>query len=187
MGLDEQELIRGCKTGDKACMETLFRSHVDSAVRLAFSITGNWATAEDAVQEAFIQAFRSIDTFQEGRPFKPWLTKIVVNKSRRIGAKFGVPWDELDPNQLSDADDGTPEMQLMEKEEQAKLVQAINLLGEKHRLPLILKYLSGLSEAETGEVLGIPVTTVKSRLYVARRQLTEKLAKLEGSEQRGKA
>ena len=131
-------------------METLFRSHVDSAVRLAFSITGNWATAEDAVQEAFIQAFRSIDTFQEGRPFKPWLTKIVVNKSRRIGAKFGVPWDELDPNQLSDADDGTPEMQLMEKEEQAKLVQAINLLG-KNTAFLILKYLSGLSEAETGE------------------------------------
>ncbi|NLM38983.1 MAG: sigma-70 family RNA polymerase sigma factor [Firmicutes bacterium] len=187
MGLDEQELIRGCKAGDKSCMEMLFRSHVDSAVRLAFSITRNWATAEDAVQEAFIQAFRSIGTFQEGKPFKPWLAKIVVNKSRRIGAKFGVSWDELDPNQPNDTDDGTPERLLMEKEDKTRLMQAINLLGEKHRLPLILKYLSGLSEAETSEVLGVPITTVKSRLYVARRQLAEKLALLEGSEQRGKA
>lgn len=187
MGLNEQELIRRSKQGDKSSMEALYRSHLDDAVRLAYMITRNWATAEDAVQEAFIQAFRSIGTFHEGKPFKPWLAKIVVNKSRRIGAKFNAPWDELDYQQADSSDDGSPEKRFLQEEERHRLAQAINLLREKHRLPLILKYLSDLSEAETADVLGIPVSTVKSRLYVARKQLAEKLKIIEGGEQRGEA
>ncbi|MGI6148663.1 MAG: RNA polymerase sigma factor [Firmicutes bacterium] len=185
--MDEQALIRQAKRGDKQSMEALFRSHVDSAVRTAYMITHNWATAEDAVQEAFIQAFRSLGTFQEGRPFKPWLTKIVVNKSRRIWAKFHSPWDELDQQVPDNSGHNLPEAEVLNWERRTRLIQAIKHLGEKHRLPLVLKYLSGLTEAEIGEVLGIPASTVKSRLFVARKQLAQKLADLEGGEQRGKA
>lgn len=185
--MEEQQLIQCAKEGDKSSMEALFRMHVDSAVRTAFMITHNWQTAEDAVQEAFIKAFRSLGKFQEGKPFKPWLTKIVVNQSRKAWARFHSPWDELDLQLADESSQGLPETRLLEWEKRSHLIEAVKLLGEKHRLPLVLKYLSGLSEAEIGEVLGLPVSTVKSRLYVARRQLAQKLAAIERGEQDGKA
>lgn len=185
--MEEQELIRRAKQGDKLSMEMLFKLHVDSAVRTAYMITRSWDTADDAVQEAFIQAFRSLGSFKDGRPFKPWLTKIVVNKSRKIWAKFSTAWDELDPQQADDSERGLPEAQVLQQEKRAKIIAAIKQLGEKHRLPLVLKYLSGLTEAEIGEVLGVPISTVKSRLYVARKQLAQQLALMEGGEQSGEA
>ena len=86
MEINEQELIRRAKKGHQDALEQIFRYHLDSAIRLAYLITRNWATAEDAVQEAFLQAFRSLDSFQDERPFKPWFTKIVVKRRnvRRI-------------------------------------------------------------------------------------------------------
>jgi RNA polymerase sigma factor (sigma-70 family) len=185
--LEEQELIRRAKQGDKPSMEALFRIHVDSAVRTAYMITRSWDTAEDAVQEAFLQAFRSLDKFQDGRPFKPWFAKIVVNKSRKLWARFGASWDELDPQHADDSARGLPEAQVLEGERRARLIEALKLLGENHRLVLVLKYLSGLTEAEIGEVLGVPVSTVKSRLFVARKQLGQKLALIEGGDPNGKA
>lgn len=83
MVLNERKLIQLAKQGDGEALEQIFRLHVDSAIRLAYLVTRNWATAEDAVQEAFLQAFRSLHTFQDHRPFKPWFTRIVVNKAKR--------------------------------------------------------------------------------------------------------
>ena len=91
MSQDELELLRKSKKGDHDAMEVLFKQHVDAAVRLAYLITRNWATAEDTVQESFIQAFRSLNTFQEGRSFKPWFTKIVINKAKRVGPRLNRP------------------------------------------------------------------------------------------------
>jgi DNA-directed RNA polymerase specialized sigma24 family protein len=82
---------------------------------------------------------------------------------------------------------GFTQAQVLEGERRARLIEALKLLGENHRLVLVLKYLSGLTEAEIGEVLGVPVSTVKSRLFVARKQLGQKLALIEGGDPNGKA
>lgn len=182
LGLDEQRLIQQAKQGQTDALETIFRHHVDGAVRLAYLITRNWATAEDAVQEAFIQAFRSLDSFQDGRPFEPWFTRIVVNKAKRTKDRLDrghLPYEQEEVNPH-----GTfiPETQVIEKESLDTLFTAINELDENHRLPLILKYLTGLSEVETAQVLGIPVSTVKSRLYVARQRLKQHIKDTEGGE-----
>lgn len=182
MSQDEQKLIRKAKQGDHDSMEALFRQHVDGAVRLAYLITKNWAAAEDAVQEGFIQAFRSLHTFQEGKPFKPWFTKIVVNKSKWIMNRWGNVQAPLEWKDINTHRSFSPEEHTLEKEELDALFTAINALDDNHRVPLILKYLTGLSERETAEVLGIPVSTVKSRLYTARQRLMKYLAEEEGSE-----
>ena len=168
----ENELIQRAKAGEEEALETIFRLHVEAAVRLAYLITRNWASAEDAVQEAFIQAFRSLASFREGRPFKPWFTKIVVNKSIRAKEQGPRPYqgEEPNPHRLFQ-----PEKRALDKEGLQALFAAINSLDEGHRLPLLLKYLSGLTEAETGAALGLPVSTVKSRLYTARQRLKKQL------------
>lgn len=180
LGPDEQKIIQQAKQGDSDALETIFRHHLDSAIRLAYLITRNWATAEDAVQEAFIQAFSSLNGFQDDRPFQPWFTKIVVNKAKRTQDRLDrghLPYEleEVNPHQIF-----IPEAQALEKESLDSLFKAINELDDNHRLPLILKYLTGLSEAETAQVLNLSVSTVKSRLYVARQRLKKEINEGEG-------
>lgn len=180
MDLEEQQLIRRAKQGDHAAMEQLFRIHVDSAIRLAYLVTRNWATAEDAVQEAFVQAFRSLHTFQANRPFKPWFTRIVINKAKRTMGKLDrdhLPYEQEEENPHFSFE---PEGSTLANEGSKELFQAINELDEKHRLPLLLKYVAELSEAEVAAVLHLPLSTVKSRLYTARQRLKKTLEALEG-------
>lgn len=183
MDFNEQELIQNAKQGDKEALEQIFRLHVNSAIRLAYLVTRNWATAEDVVQEAFLQAFRSLHTFQDHRPFKPWFTRIVVNKAKRIGPRLDrghAPYELEEENQHLSF---SPEEQALENEGVDELFKAINQLDEQHRLPLLLKYISELTEAEIAETLNIPLTTVKSRLYVARQRLKGHLAQIKGGGQ----
>ncbi len=180
MEITEQELIKQAKQGHQGALEQIFRSHLDGAIRLAYLITRNWATAEDAVQEAFLQAFRSLDSFQEERPFKPWFTKIVVNKAKRTKDRLDrghLPYDMEEPNPHRDY---APEEHALDREGLDTLFDAINELDENHRLPLLLKYISGLTETQIAETLNIPGSTVKSRLYVARQRLKKHIAALEG-------
>lgn len=176
----EQQLIHLAKQGAQDAMEIIFRRHVESAVRLAYLVTRNWATAEDAVQEAFLQAFRSLNTFQEDRPFRPWFTRIVVNKAKRTRDRLHRGEQLFDFELENPHRSYAPEDRLLEKEDADALFSAINELDDNHRLPLLLKYISGLSEAETAEVLDLPVTTVKSRLYTARQRLKKHIDHLEG-------
>lgn len=164
-------------------MEVLFKHHVDAAVRLAYTITHDWSTAEDAVQEAFIQAFRSIKNFDEEKRFKPWFTRIVINKAKRVGTKFKVGAKLPDVEEENIHASFSPEETALLKESKTELYLAINQLDEKHRMPIILKYLSGLSELETASVLDIPISTVKSRLYVARQRLKSNITSSKGGEQ----
>lgn len=183
MDFNEQKLIQQAKQGDRDALEQIFRIHLDSAIRLAYLVTRNWATAEDAVQEAFLQAFRSLHTFQDQRPFKPWFTRIVVNKAKRTKDRLDrghLPYDLEEQNQHIAF---IPEERALEQEAVDELFRAINKLGDNHRLPLLLKYISELTEVEIAETLEIPVTTVKSRLYVARQRLKSHIAKLEGGGQ----
>lgn len=183
MDFYEQKLIQKAKKGDGDALEEIFKVHVDSAIRLAYLVTRNWATAEDAVQEAFLQAFRSLHSFQDHRPFKPWFTRIVVNKAKRTKDRLDrghLPYEAEEPNQYIAF---APEQRTLEREAVDELFVAINRLDENHRLPLLLKYISELSEAEIAETLEIPVTTVKSRLYVARQRLKRHISNLKGGGQ----
>ncbi len=178
--MSERELIKQAKEGEPGALEQIFRLHVDSAIRLAYLITRNWATAEDAVQEAFLQTFRSLNSFQDDRPFKPWFTKVVVNKAKRTKDRLDrghLPYDveEVNPHRLF-----SPEEHALDKESVDELFRAINELDDNHRIPLLLKYLSGLTEAEIAETLDIPQSRVKSRLYVARQRLKKRISTLEG-------
>lgn len=183
MELNEQRLIQQAKQGKQDALEQIFKSHVDSAVRLAYLITRNWATAEDAVQESFLQAFRSLHSFQDDKPFQPWFTRIVVNKAKRTKDRLDrghLPYEieEVNPHRLF-----APEEHTLDKEKVDALYAAISELDDNHRIPLLLKYVSELTEAEIAETLSIPVSTVKSRLYVARQRLKRQMPTLEGGGQ----
>src|SRR5687768_13911728 len=77
---DDEELVARARTGDLVAFERLVERYQARAVRLAWTLAGG--DAEDAVQEAFVKAYRSLDRFREGAAFRPWLFTIVANEAR---------------------------------------------------------------------------------------------------------
>jgi RNA polymerase sigma factor (sigma-70 family) len=157
------ELVERARAGDVDAFSDLVERYRHPALRLAYGIAAD--EAEDAVQDAFVKAFRKLDTFRPGSAFRPWLFTIVANEARnrrrsmsrrssmelRIRAQpqpVGAPSDAL----------------AIEHEERGRLVAAVNELADHHREVVALRFFAGLSESETAEVLSCPVGTAKSRL-----------------------
>lgn len=167
---DESTMIKKARQGDREAMECIFRFHAEHAVRLAYLITRDRSCAEDIAQDSFIRAFKSIGTFKDGRPFAPWFARIVVNQARKVKVHI-KPYIMINDIEEIPFSKESPEESVVKKEDQKKLVDAIYALGEKYYLPVFLKYFNNFSEAEIADILKIPVSTVKSRLYSARQNL----------------
>ena len=126
--------------------------------RMAYSILRNRHDAEDAVQQALLNAWKSRDRARPGAE-RAWMTRIVINECRNIQRhrRRCLPMpdfpEEAAPSP-SDPDTG--------------LYDAIRALPEKLRTPFLLQYMEGMSEKETAATLGLPLSSVKNRLFRAR-------------------
>jgi RNA polymerase sigma factor (sigma-70 family) len=177
--LEEPELVARAMDGDTHAYEELVRMHQQVAMRTAWLVTRNAAEAEDAVQEAFVKAYRALRRFREGAAFRPWLLAIVTNEARNRrrsvarADRLTLRVAEVRPS--GDAAP-SPEAAALLDEERTLLVNALNAMREEDRLVVGYRYLLGLSEAETAEALGVPKGTVKSRLARSLGRLREALA-----------
>jgi RNA polymerase sigma-70 factor (ECF subfamily) len=180
----------------RAAFERLMLPHLDDAYNLARWLTGNRSDAEDVVQEAYLKAMKHFATFR-GPAARPWLLTIVrrccfswlrINRPHQLvftDNDAAIEMAEhstvvsLYPNTME-----TPEATLADKELRAKLHQAVADLPPHYREIIVLRELQDCSYREIGEIAGIPIGTVMSRLARAR----DHLAKLmEGEDGRGTA
>ena len=175
----ERELLRKCRGGDARFYEPLVRAYEPQGLRLALGMMGNMEDAQDALQEAFVKAFRSLDRFDLKRPFGPCL-QIVRNQCRDLlrsrKSRFRV--EVLDEDSFRNrADDGPGSTQRDRERSEARrtLWQGLERVPEEHREVLVLKELQGLRYQEIAAILDIPQGTVASRLYHARRALKDAL------------
>jgi RNA polymerase sigma-70 factor (ECF subfamily) len=146
--------------------------------RLASNILQDPNEAEDAAQETLITAVRKLDNYQPGTNFKAWLYTIAVNICRGYLRKRRVRKNlHSTLKGLFNLSDSTPsiEEQVLRGEAKAHLWQAVNMLNEKQRLPILLRYLHGLSNQEIAQVIGVHEGTVRSRLHYALRELQKRL------------
>jgi len=178
----ERELIRKCRSGDARFYEPLVRAYERPGLRLALGMMGNEEDAWDALQGAFVKAFRSLDRFDMKRPFGPWFFQILRNQCRDAlrsrEARFRV--ETLD-EQLERRPSGTvgdPERRRARNAARELLWQGLERIGPEHREILVLKELEGFRYSEIATILGIPEGTVASRLFHARRALKEALEEL---------
>jgi RNA polymerase sigma-70 factor (ECF subfamily) len=165
----ERALIRGAQAGCEQDFEELFRRHWRRAYRVAYLIVHDHAAAEDIAQEAFVAAVRTLDRFDRSRPFTPWLSKIVTNRSidwaRSRAARHEVADDRPEPTALSVTDDGYSD----------QVVRALASLSPEHRAVVVLRYVLEYTPGEIGRVLELPRGTVNSRLRRALDALEVKL------------
>ena len=149
---------------DEAVFIALCERHMAALYRMAVSILRSPADAEDAVQQTLLNAWRARSRAKPGLE-RAWLMRIVINESLTLlrRRKRTIPTEDF------------PTLTAPEKDEAAALHAAIDALPESLRTPLLLHYMEGLTEAETAAALGLPVSSVKNRLFRARRQLRKLL------------
>lgn len=182
--METEALIRRFQKGDELATGALIRRHQNYVYRLCFLIMGNEQDAEDMMQETFVRAFRALPRFEirKGASFEAWLYRIAVNRCRsRMRRKWYqvLPWPSPAPPITADLA-AQPDQLVMRGEQRGEILEAVNSLGEKHRLVVILRYYSGFSNEEIAHTLNIPSGTVRSRLHTARQRLKRLLADQEG-------
>ncbi|MEW5869318.1 MAG: sigma-70 family RNA polymerase sigma factor [Chloroflexota bacterium] len=161
-------------------IEGLVTAYYDYVHRLTLSILDDPGEAEDAAQEAFIAAERALPGYRGQATPKTWLTTIAVNfcrrRLRRRRGRAALQAALQAVHLLAAPEDG-PEQTAIQDEARRELWQAVDALGEKHRLPLILRYVHELSVPEIAASLGLNEGTVHSRLHYARQKLATELGK----------
>jgi RNA polymerase sigma-70 factor (ECF subfamily) len=164
----EPDLVAQARDGDGAAYAQLVRAHQEIAFRTAMLITGNAADAEEAAQEAFVKAWRSLDRFRPGAPWRPWLLAIVANEARNrvrsAGRREHLALRAAVEERVPDGGAApSPEAALLAGERRDAMLAGLAGLGEADRLVLACRFLLDLSESETAAALGVRRGTVKSR------------------------
>ncbi len=183
----DSELADRAARGEVPAFEVIMRRHNRLLFRTARSILRNDDDAEDALQEAYLRAWRSFAGFRAEAKVSTWLVRIVVNESlgrlRRRGAQVipldaGVDMDERDDEPgLSDNADREPERTAMRGELRRLMEKRIDTLPDAFRTVFMLRAVQELSVEETAAALQIPEATVRTRFFRARSLLREGLSR----------
>jgi RNA polymerase sigma-70 factor (ECF subfamily) len=181
---DEHLLVAAARAGDAAAFEELVTRYEGKIFRLTRNITGNHEDAEDAMQDAFLNAYAHLPDFHGDSRFYTWLVRIAANEAlmrlrKRRPNQFSLdePIEgdaDLFPRELEDWGP-TPEQKYAQTEMHDIVGEVIEALKPEFRIVFLLRDLEELSTQETAELLGISVPAVKSRLLRARLKLREKL------------
>ncbi len=185
-GDDEQALVLRIAAGDHDAFELLMRRHNRRLYRLARATLRNDAEAEDALQDAYLSAYRSLDRFRGDAALSTWLSRLVLNEclarlrrqQRRdnLMPMQSLPDDtELDAMASNDSD--TPEHSLARAQIRVLLEHRLDALPEAYRTVFVLRCVEEMSVEETAQCLGIPEATVRSRHFRARSMLRKSLAR----------
>lgn len=168
-----EDLIARCKAGDRDAHYRLYKLYSKAMFNVSYRITGREEDAEDALQEAFISAFRSLESYRGDAAFGAWLKRIVVNKAINILKKRKhemMPEDE----QWDVAETEAPG-EYKEELTVDRVKKAIGQLPDGYRSVLSLYLLEGYDHQEIAEILSISESTSKSQLNRAKNKLKELL------------
>lgn len=169
----EALLIEQVKNGDNKAFEKLIQSTQQRGLNIAYGIVNNPLDAEEVLQEAYLQVFRNIGTLKAPEAFGSWFGRIVTHLAlRRSREKEKVNTMPLDlVEQIEDTACDSPEAVVLKKEQQELLAGALKELPGEYKAAVILRDWEHYSYREISEILDIPLGTVKSRIYAARKSL----------------
>ncbi|MBC6611995.1 RNA polymerase sigma factor [Hymenobacter sp. BT507] len=170
-------LVERCRLGDRRAQAEIYKRYSKAMFNASLRITGDFAEAEDVLQEAFLSAFRELHSYKGDSSFGSWLKRIVINKSinclrnRRLQV---VPLGEQHDAAGADADDHFSAADAQELHWRADVVRrCVQELPDGYRVVLSLYLLEGYDHAEIAGILDITESTSKSQYSRARKKLLE--------------
>jgi RNA polymerase sigma-70 factor (ECF subfamily) len=187
---DEDALVEQARAGDRGAFSRLVTRYQDRILNTCWRVCGNLEDAQDLTQEAFLQAMEKIESFQQRASFYTWLFRIAVNLSlshRRRSARTpklslhdddgrwtgDQPGGRVAGRGPMEADD--PPSRLSALETQQIVLDGLEKLDDEHRTVVVLKDIEGFDYQQIGQILELPLGTVKSRLHRARLALRDHL------------
>jgi RNA polymerase sigma-70 factor (ECF subfamily) len=184
-GDSDSTLVSRAAAGDARAFEALMRRYNRMLFRTARAILRDDAEAEDALQEAYLQAYRSLGSFRAEAKLSTWLARIVANEAlmrlrKQTRRADIVPMQSADASEVEQVmeseTDNAPDTSAARGEMRHLLEAQIDALPEAYRTVFMLRAVEELSAEETAAVLDIPPATVRTRLFRARSLLREALA-----------
>ena len=177
---DDAELVRRCLAGEERAYGLLLKKYKRPVFSLVYRMVRQREEAEDLASEAFFKAFRALATFDPAKPFSSWIFKIASNLS--------IDWlrrRKMETASLDDADavwelpDGRPTAEeALERAQTMQVVEeAIGKLAPDYRVVVLLRHQEERSYEEIADILGLPLGTVKIRLFRAREELKKRLVR----------
>lgn len=174
--LSDDLLVERTLAGDRSAYAILVARYQDRLYAVAYEVLHNRAEAEDVVQETFLQAYVNLGKFQRKSRFYTWLYRIAFNsaigmarRAKRRGT-VAVPNDDL---QEFPSNGATPEERQQREESIQAVRAAIDTLPAEYRAVIVLREINDTSYEEIAEITGVPLGTVRSRLYRARAMLRQ--------------
>jgi RNA polymerase sigma-70 factor (ECF subfamily) len=185
--LSDGEVVERVLAGDTSLFEILMRRYNQRLFRVARGILADDAEAEDVMQEAWLRSFRELASFRGEALFSTWLTRIACHealararKRRRLVPITGAGTEPPEPPSATSG----PERELENRELQAVLRQAVEVLPDPLRAVFCLREIEGLSTEQTADALGLTEENVRVRLHRAKRSLRQTLDQRIGREVR---
>jgi RNA polymerase sigma-70 factor, ECF subfamily len=179
---DDLRLINACLDGDTAAFGVLVQRYQGRLYNTVYRLTENAEDAQDVVQDAFLHAYQSLDSFKGDSLFFTWLYRIAVNtaislkRKRRVVLSIDSARNGESGHEPVDPSEVTRPGHSVEREEQERRVRrALNALSPEHRVVLVMKDMEGQKYEDMAELLRVPIGTIRSRLHRARLELRELL------------
>jgi len=180
MGRTDEELVEACLAGEESAFDVLLGRWEKRIRGAIYRIVGSDDEARDLCQEAFLKAYKSLRSFKQEARFSSWLYQIALNlcrdRMRRRRGKTMVSLDELEEGGAAMPVAGPTALDLLQERDTSRLIaQAIEALPDEQREVIILKEYQGLTFLEIAQMLDVPISTVKTRLYRGLDQLRSRL------------
>ncbi|MEK3885323.1 RNA polymerase sigma factor SigW [Paenibacillus sp. PL2-23] len=184
MNVLENRLARLALKGDQQAFAELVDLYQDKLYHMAYRMLSNRQEAEDVVQDTFLRVYKNLDRFDETLKFSTWIYRIATNlcidRLRKRKPTYSLDaesqeYEGLDGYSMIPSDNKTPETELILSDTQRIIHQAMESLPPKYKTVMMLRYIQDLSLQEVGDILGMPVTTIKTRVHRGREFLRKKL------------
>jgi RNA polymerase sigma-70 factor (ECF subfamily) len=179
---DDRRLIAECRAGHAGAYGELVRRHQDRLFNAVLRVLDNAEDAADVVQDAFLNAYQSLNSFKGDSEFFTWLYRIAFNaaislrrKRKAVLSIDGLGDDKGTAEPIDPSEYARPGMTLERSEGDARVLAALGRLSPEHRIVLVLKDLDEQKYEDIAAVLDIPIGTVRSRLHRARLELRDLL------------
>jgi RNA polymerase sigma-70 factor (ECF subfamily) len=185
----DELLIEGYRdSGDTALFETIVRRYERELYAFLRRFLGDAQKAEDAFQATFITVYQRLDQFESGRRFRPWLYAVATNKAidfkrqakRQALLSLDVSWSEDKSSSAANtlaskvvSKEQDPAETALESEVREQVREMIGKLNEPTQLLIQMAFYQGMKYSDISEALGIPIGTVKSRVFNAMRKLSQ--------------
>lgn len=180
----EARLVILARNGDRQAFEQLVLLYHGKLYQLGYRMLGNPSEAEEIVQDTFLRVFTNLDRYDSKHKFSTWIYRIATNlcidrlRKRKPGYSLDAEMpdsDGSDWHSTLSGDQGMPEQELLLTETQEEIRRAIDSLPAKYKSVVVLRYMHDMSLQEISEVLGMPLTTVKTRVHRGREYLRNRL------------